>query len=166
MTPQPKHAYEDVAGQSIPGGGRGAAEIETLGSAVDAPRVATFTGSERRVQPKVGLFSLSLVGLALAVFFWGLEYKLSLYHPHTTHAARLGVAKLWNGPRNAAFAKSNCIKSSAPDAHEFHLLTSRCMTTSDWNEGACGSDVELLFVDGGLSNQRTPRSPPALSLCN
>jgi hypothetical protein len=166
MTPQPKHAYEDVVSQSIPGSGREAAPVETLGSAVDAPPVATSTSSERRVRLRVGLFSLSLVGLALAIFFWGLEYKLSLYHPHSTHSARLGVAKLWNGPRKAAFSKSNCVKSSAPGAQEFHLLTNRFMTASDRTEVACGSDAELLFVDGGLSNQRTPRSPPALSLCN
>lgn len=39
--------------------------------------------------------SIFLIGLAFAVFLWGLAYKLSLYHPHHGHPGRTSVAKLW-----------------------------------------------------------------------
>jgi hypothetical protein len=44
-------------------------------------------------------FSLGLIALAIAVFLWGLGYKLSLYHSQQNHEARTSVAKLWVDPR-------------------------------------------------------------------
>ena len=48
--------------------------------------------------------SLGLTGLALALILWGLAYRLSLYHPHQNHHARIAVAKLWIAPRESFFA--------------------------------------------------------------
>jgi hypothetical protein len=42
--------------------------------------------------------SILLIGLALAVFLWGLGYKLSLYHSHHNPPGQTSVAKLWIGP--------------------------------------------------------------------
>ena len=78
-----------------------------------APRVVEATD--------LGLTSLSylvrplglgLAGLALALIFWGLEYRLSLYHPHQNHHARVIVAKLWIGPRETFFALNKQTKST------------------------------------------------------
>lgn len=160
MIPQPKQAYEYAVIRSIPSGIRGGAGVESFGSAVDVAPFATWAG--KPLWHKVRPLTLSLLGLALAVFFWGLEYKVSLYHPHPNHTARVGVAKLWVGPRKAVFAKGNSIKSSAPGAHELHLLAGRCVDISDLNDGAPGWEAELLFDDGCPSYQGTPRSPPAL----
>jgi hypothetical protein len=39
--------------------------------------------------------------VAAAVVLWGLEYRLSLYHPHPGPAARASIAKLWVEPRSS-----------------------------------------------------------------
>jgi hypothetical protein len=162
MKPQSKHAHECAAVWSIPSGIRGGADVESLDPAVDVAPFATCAGNDKPLRHKMRPLTLSLLGLALAVVFWGLEYKVSLYHPHTNHTARVGVAKLWVGPRKAVFAKSNCIKSSASGALELHLLAGRCVTISDSDDRARGWQAEPLFGDGRLSYQTTPRSPPAL----
>ena len=46
--------------------------------------------------------ALELLALALAVFLWGLGYKLSLYHHHSRADQCSGVAKLWINPRHPA----------------------------------------------------------------
>ena len=56
--------------------------------------------------------SLGLAGLALALILWGLAYRLSLYHPHQNHHARVIVAKLWIGPRETFFALNKQTKST------------------------------------------------------
>jgi hypothetical protein len=71
--------------------------------------------------------TLGLLGLALAVVLWGLEYKVSLYHPHPNRSARINIAKLWVGPRTAAFAKNNCVRTSATHSPALHLLNT-CRT--------------------------------------
>jgi hypothetical protein len=43
--------------------------------------------------------SLGLIGLAVAVFLWGLAYKLSLYHSQQNNGARTNVAKMSVSPR-------------------------------------------------------------------
>lgn len=162
MTPQPKHAHEYAVVQSIPSSIGGGADVESLGSAVEAAPFAIWAGNDKPLWHKVRPLTLSLLGLALAVFFWGLQYKVSLYHPHANHTARMGVAKLWVGPRKAVLAKSSWIISSAPVAPELQLLAGRCVTISDLKDGALAWEAELLSCDGCLTRQRTPRSPPAL----
>ena len=159
MTPQPKHAHEYAVVQSIPSSIGGGADVESLGSAVEAAPFAIWAGNDKPLWHKVRPLTISLLGLALAVFFWGLQYKVSLYHPHANHTARMGVAKLWVGPRKAVLAKSGLIISSAPVAQ---LLAGRCVTISDLKDGALAWEAELLSCDGCLTRQRTPRSPPAL----
>lgn len=39
-----------------------------------------------RIRPSFGRFAFVFVGLAISVFIWGLQYKLSLYYPpHSTY---------------------------------------------------------------------------------
>ena len=44
------------------------------------------------------LRSMGLIGLAVAVFLWGLSYKVSLYHAESQRT-KATVAKVWVGPR-------------------------------------------------------------------
>jgi hypothetical protein len=44
---------------------------------------------------------IQILGLAAAVFLWGLGYKLSLYHHHP-HPTTVSVAKLWVDPRGSS----------------------------------------------------------------
>jgi len=46
--------------------------------------------------------SLGCLGLALAVYLWGYNYKLSLYHPHHNAPLRTLSAKLWVDQRDHA----------------------------------------------------------------
>jgi hypothetical protein len=157
MRVQPKHAYEDAATRPTPSGVGEEANTESLGSAAHRAR---FDGMARKSKPSwlnARLLTLSFLSLALAVVLWGLEYKVSLYHPHPDHRARVGVAKLWVEPRRAVVAKSG-----VPAAPELHLLISRYVRASDWSDCARGWDAEPVLVVGSLSRQRTPRSPPAI----
>jgi len=64
---------------------------------------------------------LSLVGLAFAVFVWGLAYKLSLYHSQQDNGARTIVAKMWVGPRPNLVSPKNG-KSSVQPASNPQLI--------------------------------------------
>lgn len=155
MTPQPRHTYEYPAV-------RGGADLESLALGVNVAPFASPTDKDQALWHKIRPLTLSLLGLALAVFFWGLQYKASLYHAHTQHGAQMGVAKLWVGPRKAVFVKSNFIKSPAPGAHQLHLLAGRRITTSDSDDDVLSWEAEQLPGGGRCSLQRSPRSPPAL----
>jgi hypothetical protein len=62
-------------------------------------------------------FSLGLVGLAVAVFLWGLAYKLSLYHSQQNNGARTIVAKMWIGPRPNLVAPKSERSSDRPTSN-------------------------------------------------
>jgi hypothetical protein len=106
--------------------------------------------------------TLGLLGLALAVVLWGLEYKVSLYHPHPNRSARINIAKLWVGPRTAAFAKNNCVRTSATHSPALHLLTSSSISAFDSNDGTRCQAAESIPGAEHLSDQRAPRSPPSV----
>lgn len=55
-------------------------------------------------------FVLGLIGLSIAVAFWGFGYKLSLYHRHSTHSSQASVAKLWIVRRDARVAAAYGLK--------------------------------------------------------
>ena len=162
MRSQPKHAYGYAAPRPTPNGIREGADAQSLKSAADLAPFATVARKNKPLWLKARPLTLSLLGLALAVVLWGLEYKVSLYHPHPNHSARMGVAKLWVGPRNAVVAKSSRIRTSAATAPELHLLTTRYVSVSDSNDGARYWEAELILGLRHLSRQRTPRSPPSV----
>lgn len=157
MRPQSKHRPEYAATHPERSGSLEEADARNPGSVADFDIVAC---KDVPLWTKARPLTLGLLSLALAVVLWGLEYKVSLYHAHANHSARLGVAKLWVGPRTAAFAKNDCIRKSAPHAPELHLLTSSSVNASDANDRTRYQEAELTPRIGCLSHPRTPRSPP------
>jgi hypothetical protein len=164
MRSQPKHAYGSAAPRPTPNGIREGSDAQSLRSAADLAPFATGARKNKPLWLRARPLTLSLLGLALAVVLWGLEYKVSLYHPHPNRSARVCVAKLWVGPRNAVFAKSSCVSTFAAPAPELHLLTARYVSVSDWNDGARYWEPELILGLGHLSPQSTPRSPPSAQI--
>jgi hypothetical protein len=136
------------------------ADRQSPGSAAAAPDTAG--GKNKPLWLKTHRLTLSLLGLGLAVVLWGLEYKVSLYHPHPKHSARVSVAKLWLGPRKAVFARSSRIKWHAPPTPELQLLTARYVSASDWHHCACCWEAEPVAGAGFVSRQGTPRAPPSI----
>lgn len=107
--------------------------------------------------------TLLLVGLALAVILWGLEYKLSLYQPHPYHSARVGVAKLWLGPRKAIrLASSGVVKSSVLCSPGLSLTAYSDFSLFHCSNGLLDRTAALLPNAAFLSGQKTPRSPPVV----
>jgi len=137
-----------------------AADRQSLVSAATAPDTAG--GKNKPLWLKTHRLTLSLLGLALAVVLWGLEYKVSLYHPHPKHSARVSVAKLWLGPRKAVFARSSRIKWHSPPTPELQFLTARYVSASDWHPCACCWKAEPVAGAGFVSRQATPRAPPSI----
>lgn len=63
-----------------------------------------------------------LIGLALAVFLWGLGYKLSLYHQHKSPASQTSVAKLWTGPRSLPLRAVSAFRTRSHLIHDLNAL--------------------------------------------
>jgi hypothetical protein len=138
------------------------ADAQSPGAAVGPAPFGTVVRKEVPLSTKAGPLTLGLLGLALAVFLWGLEYKVSLYHPHPNHSARVNVAKLWVRPRVAAFAKNNCVRKSAAQSPELHLLTSSSVSYSGLNGGTRCRAADSIPGAEHLLDQRAPRSPPSV----
>lgn len=162
MSSQLKSASEFAVGLTSLNSTRDATEGQSLDSLADPVRFVAVARKNKPLWLKVHPLTLSLLGLALAVVLWGLEYKVSLYHPHPKHSARVGVAKLWVGPRKAVFTKSSRLKWHAPSAPELQLLTSRHVSASDWVRCASCCEAELILPTGFLSRHGTPRAPPSI----
>jgi hypothetical protein len=60
-------------------------------------------------------FSLVFLGLGLAVFAWGLQYKLSLYDPPHSVAHRMPEAKLLSKNEQRRAPESRSVKQIEPD---------------------------------------------------
>jgi hypothetical protein len=138
------------------------ADAQSPGAAVGPAPFGTVVRKKVPLSTKAGPLTLGLLGLALAVFLWGLEYKVSLYHPHPNHSARVNVAKLWVGPRTVAFVKNNCVRTSSAHSPELHLLTSSSVSAFDSSDGTRRQAAQSIPVAEQLSDQRTPRSPPSV----
>jgi hypothetical protein len=161
MRSQPKHASPYGATRATQSGLREGVDAQSIGSAADQAPLGIVARKNRLLWLKARPLTLGLLGLALAVVLWGLQYKVSLYHPHPNHSARVGVAKLWVGPRKAVFAKSSCIKSPALPTPELHLLTTRYVGVFNRNDGTPCWNTELVPCFG-CRRQTNPRSPPAV----
>jgi hypothetical protein len=101
--------------------------------------------------------SILLLGLAFAVFLWGLAYKLSLYHPHHGHSGRTSVAKLWIGPAPGKQRPGSAKVMSWPPLHrQPNLFATRYSPQSPVHHVAAfvPSDKETHF------RLRVLRSPP------
>jgi hypothetical protein len=118
----PNYAHEHAGTSFGPSGSREQADIRKPGLAASPVRFAVTPYKNTLLPVKIGLLTVSLLGLALAVVLWGLEYKLSLYHPHANNSARVRVAKLWVGPKKAAVAQSVYTRSTAQLAQTRYQL--------------------------------------------
>jgi hypothetical protein len=73
----------------------------------DGPVVCPQPARRPNRPPLFTPFTISLLGLAIAVALWGYGYKLSLYHRHPDRTAVNAVAKLWIKDRSQAAANSH-----------------------------------------------------------
>ena len=64
------------------------------------------------IRPSLSRFTFAFLGLALAVFTWGLGYKLSLYDPPQASSHLIPTAKLLSQEEQAIAAK-HLVTSSA-----------------------------------------------------
>lgn len=72
--------------------------------------------------------ALGLLGLGIAVAFWGFGYKLSLYHGHTAPSSRVPVARLWIEPKGASSPATSRLRAKShinPDSPAFSLPIAR-----------------------------------------
>jgi hypothetical protein len=157
----PNYGHEHAGTSFGPSGSREQADIRKPGLAASPVRFAVTPYKNTLLSVKIGPLTVSLLGLALAVVLWGLEYKLSLYHPHANNSARVRVAKLWVGPKRAAVAQSFYTRSTARPTPELYLSTIGYLRVSCSSEDVRGSESGL--VTGTFRSRRsTPRSPPTL----
>jgi hypothetical protein len=61
-------------------------------------------------------FTFVLLGLALSVFTWGVQYKLSLYDPPTAASHQMPKAKLLSKSERPAVAESPLLKDTKASA--------------------------------------------------
>jgi hypothetical protein len=162
MRSQLKHGPGYAGARPDRSGIREEADAQRPGSGARPAPFGTVTRKDAPLWTKARPLTPGLLGLALAVVLWGLEYKVSLYHPHPNHSARVNVAKLWVGPRTAAFTKNNCVRKSTAHSPELHLLTSSSVSAFDSNDGARCQVAESIPGTEHLSDQRAPRSPPSV----
>jgi hypothetical protein len=153
MNSRLQHEYSCALGALRPSFIPGDADGQSSGFATASD---TARSKNKPLWLKIHPLTLSLLGLALAVVLWGLEYKLSLYHPHPKHSARVSVAKLWLGPRKAEFARSSRIKWHAPPTPELQLLITRYINAGDWNHCACCWEAAPIPCAGLVSRQAPP----------
>jgi hypothetical protein len=155
------HCAHEHAGTSF--GPAGIREHADMGNPnfKDPVRFAATAYKKTLLLVSIGSLTVSLLGLALAVVLWGLEYKLSLYHPHPNNSARVRVAKLWVGPRNAASTQSVSTKSTAQPTPGLHLSAVYRLRISYSSDEVRGPEGELI-TGTFRSRQSTPRSPPTL----
>ncbi len=137
-------------------------EIPNLGAAADRIPFVTAEGKNRPRWLTINPLTFCLLGLALAVFLWGLEYKVSLYHPHAKHSARMAVAKLWVGPRKPVSARNSRIKWHTPPAPASQLLPARYVSARDAKRYERCHEDRLIPSAGFLPHPGTPRAPPSI----
>lgn len=68
-------------------------------------------------------FTLCFLGLALCVFTWGLEYKLSLYDPPQASSHEIPSAKLLSKNEQSATAKSALLEKSGVSIKAMPMTT-------------------------------------------
>jgi hypothetical protein len=126
----------------------------------DGALAVSMACNHKRPRALVRPLAIGLIGLALAVVLWGMGYKLSLYRAHPSPAVRAGVAKLWVGPRSAAYIKSAPRKAAPPSAPEFQLQTTRGPDFSYSNCAKLDSAATFAHDAGFRLLLGTLRSPP------
>lgn len=62
--------------------------------------------ASHKIRPNLSRFSFAFLGLAIAVFAWGLQYKLSLYDPPHSTSHEIPEAKLLSRDEQAPVVES------------------------------------------------------------
>ena len=68
--------------------------------------------STHQNRPKLSRFSFVFLGLAISVFAWGLQYKLSLYDPPHCSSHEIPEAKLLSRNEQATVAEGFFVSST------------------------------------------------------
>jgi hypothetical protein len=107
---------------------------------------------------------LGFLGLAISVFLWGYNYKLSLYHLHSETTSQGQVAKLWVEQRNAARAAAPGAGIKAHRVSASPLLLPCELRYDLWR----GSDARIILAthrrcDVRFGSLLPLRSPPSSS---
>jgi len=103
--------------------------------------------------------NLGISGLAVAVFLWGLAYKLSLYHSQQNNGARTMVAKMSVGPRPDLVVSEDKRSSERPTSNPqlVPILTSQAFRRTHTTVYAAA----ILPIDNRSRHLLTAlRSPP------
>jgi hypothetical protein len=77
----------------------------------------TFTNS---VRPSLCKFNFLVIGLAISVFVWGLQYKLSLYFPAHSVYHQVPEAKLISKREQPTHREGFLVASTKPPRHTAH----------------------------------------------
>lgn len=119
-----------------------------------------------------------LIGsLALAVFLWGLAYKLSLYAPETSHEVKVPAARMLSENERSDSAARLFLTGSTrnapsllPPLHGASLslflgfaLLCVCLPMSAKQPATCGSPCALHALPFAAMNAFFFRPPPSLS---
>jgi hypothetical protein len=126
-------------------------------------RMAVVRYSSSPMRTLLRPFALGLIGLGIAIFLWGLGYKLSLYHFHHKNTLKTGVAKLWVDPHWASAVASAKVtpngvatKSLLLPRRVESLSRHSLVLVSDTSDAPGASFLCILF--------RVLRSPPSQTL--
>ena len=68
--------------------------------------------ASHKIRPNLSRFSFVFLGLAIAVFVWGLQYKLSLYDPPHSTSHQIPEAKLLSRDEQAPVVESAFVVST------------------------------------------------------
>lgn len=84
----------------------------------------TLSSSSKR-RSIVSSLNVAFIGLALAVFAWGTQYKISLYDPPQAGSHQVPPAKLFSEDQQTALSKSSLI-------HRSPISDTRCTANAPW----------------------------------
>jgi hypothetical protein len=102
-----------------------------------------------------------LFALAVAVFLWGLGYKLSLYHHHAAPVGRTVVAKLWTDPRGVLVSSDLPSRRSAHVPASRQLLPTPAGLFTPFCSHVADPAAELLNAATFQRSRLPSRSPPS-----
>ena len=114
----------------------------------------------RRWRPMLRPCAPGLFALALAVFLWGLGYKVSLYHHHSAPAPRTAVAKLWTGPRSVLLAPGLLSRRSPHAPGSRQVLPAPAGLFTAFSAHAAPPPADLLNANPFQRVRLPARSPP------
>lgn len=127
-------------------------------------REEAATGMDRRWKQLFRPCMLGIAGLAIALFAWGLGYKMSLYHRHADEARQIPAASLWIKPRWAATLAVR-VKVKAHFIPDFHACVIPVQCSPRILGAAAGFPGTSALPRRGADMLNPSRAPPSHRLC-